>query len=238
MTPTTPPLPCQAVLFDLDGTLVETAVDLAGAMNHVLAKRGYPTLPLAQVRNMVGHGARVLLARGFWGFGAQPPDGDPDFEAAVRDFLDYYGDHLVDGSRPFPGVEDTLDQLLDQGYKLAVVTNKPEHLTLKMLKLLDLDRRFQAVVGGDTLSRRKPDPHPLWHALDALGVPAAAAVMVGDSETDVASGRAAGCAVVAVTYGYNRDQPVRELNPDRITDHFAELPTLLVHPAGANRNSP
>lgn len=229
MPPSTipPVFSCRAILFDLDGTLVDSAPDLWRSLNHVLEKNHYPTLPLERVRHLVGHGARPLLARGFWGEGAVVPDEDPDFEAAVSDFLDNYRQHLTDHSRPFPGAYQALTTLHDRGFAMAVVTNKPEGLARRMLEQLQLAPFFAIVVGGDTLEQKKPHPEPLRHALRALGVASAQGIMVGDSETDSNAGRAAGCRVVLLSHGYNRGIALEQLNPDHVLDYLEELPGIL-----------
>ncbi|HIJ84281.1 MAG: Phosphoglycolate phosphatase [Magnetococcales bacterium] len=221
---------CQALLFDLDGTLVDSAPDLWRATNHVLCLRGHAALPLEQVRDYVGNGARFLLARGFWGLEATPPVNDPDFEAAVKDFLDYYREHIIDHSHPYPGVVDTLETLQRQGFALALVTNKPEYLTHLMLEKLNLRRFFPVVVGGDTLPERKPHPLPMVHAMRQLGTPAAATIMIGDSETDSLAARNAGCGLIMVSHGYNRGLPLEDLKPDGIIHHFNQLIGLLPSP--------
>ena len=220
-------IPCRGVLFDLDGTLVETAPDLWGALNHVLVERGHPPLALEQVRHLVGNGARFLLARGFWGEDAEPPEGDETFEAAVRAFLDYYRDHIADTSHPFPGVVATLERLRAAGLPLAVVTNKPEALSRLLLDRLGLSGYFSCLVGGDTLPERKPHPLPLRHALERLGVAPALGVMVGDSRTDADAAHAAGCPLVLVTFGYNRGLPLHRLGPDALLDRFDRLADVL-----------
>ncbi|MEO5370621.1 MAG: phosphoglycolate phosphatase [Magnetococcus sp. DMHC-1] len=224
------PLACHAILFDLDGTLVDTSQDLWRALNHAVEKRGFSTLSHAQVRDYVGHGARSLLARSFWGMNALPPEigQDADFDQALKDFLLHYAAHLADHSRPFPQVMETLQHLRQEGYLLGIVTNKPLHLTHSLLDQLAMTPFFSAVVGGGSLPQFKPEPQPLWHALDILGVAREQAVMVGDSEPDVAAARAAGCPVVAVAYGYNSCIPVQDLHPDRVIDHFSQLLTHLV----------
>ncbi|MBF0212621.1 MAG: phosphoglycolate phosphatase [Magnetococcales bacterium] len=221
------PILCRALLFDLDGTLVDSAPDLWRAMNHVLALHDQPALPLERVRHLVGHGARALLARGLLGDLAEPPVDDPRFEAAVTSFLDYYRDHLTDHSPTFPQVVEVLERLSDQGFAMAVVTNKPENLSHAMLEQLHLSRFFPVVVGGESLPKRKPDPLPLWHALDALGIPPALGVMIGDSETDLLAARNAALPVILCSYGYNRGQDVRELHPEHVMDHFGQLPEFL-----------
>ncbi len=232
MLNTTETIPCRGLLFDLDGTLVETAPDLCRAMNHVLSRRGLPTLALERVRHLVGNGARVLLARGFWGVDAEPPEGDADFETAVKDFLSFYRDHLTDTSHPFPGVMATLERLRDLGVPMAVVTNKPESLSHLMLRQLGMDDFFHCVVGGDSLAERKPHPLPLRHALGKLGVEAAFGVMVGDSETDAEAARAAGCPLILMRYGYNKGVDLEGLRADALLDDFQRIPAVLaVKPA-------
>lgn len=230
------PLICRALLFDLDGALVDSAPDLWGSMNHVLTKRHYEPLPLERVRHLVGHGARALLARGFWGEEAAPPTDDPEFEAAITEFLDHYRLHLTDNSRPFPGVEETVTRLKNIGFSMAVVTNKPESLARLMLDQLNLSPFFSVVVGGDSLPTRKPDPHPLLAALEQLHTPPSLGIMAGDSETDLLAARNAGIPIILFSYGYNRGIDVRDLHPDRVADHFAQLTDLLCysHPSRTN----
>ncbi|MEO5327309.1 MAG: phosphoglycolate phosphatase [Magnetococcus sp. THC-1_WYH] len=224
------PSTIRTILFDLDGTLVDSAPDLWRATNHVITRRGRSELPLELVRDYVGNGARYLLARGLWGLDAVPPVGDPDFEAAVTEFLDYYRQHLTNHSHPYPGVIETLETLQRHNCPMAVVTNKPEFLTHLMLDDLDLARFFPVVVGGDTLAERKPDPLPLHHAMSQLQAHAATTVMVGDSETDALAAKNAGCKLFLVSHGYNRGEPLEDLHPDGIIHHFNQLIELLGHP--------
>ncbi|MBF0162016.1 MAG: phosphoglycolate phosphatase [Magnetococcales bacterium] len=221
------PFAVRGVLFDLDGTLVDSAPDLWGAMNHVLAARGYPLLELQQVRHLVGHGARCLLARGFWGEEAEPPLADTAFEEAVALFLAYYRDHLTDNSLPYPGVREALQRLQQQGLFLGVVTNKPEALARKMLEELHLRPFFSQVVGGDSLPQRKPAAEPLLYPLNQWGILPHQALMVGDSSTDVEAARAAGCPVVLMSHGYSRGIAVQQLRADAVLDHFEQLPGCL-----------
>nr|CRH07009.1 Phosphoglycolate phosphatase [Candidatus Magnetococcus massalia] len=226
------PLICRGILFDLDGTLVHTGPDLAGAMNHVLTKRGVDTLALEQVEHLVGSGARSLLARGFWGIEAEPPEYDADFEEAVEDFLLYYAEHIADTSHPYAGVMESLERFREQGMAMGVVTNKPAFLAKKLLQALGMDDYFRIVVGGDSLPTRKPQPEMLLHATVHMACAVDEVVMVGDSGNDIDAARNAGCPVVAVSYGYNRNQPIAELEPDRVVDQFTELNKLLVMEAG------
>lgn len=227
----------KTILFDLDGTLVDSAPDLWGAMNHVLAERDYPLLALQQVRHLVGDGARVLLARGFWGEHAEPPVEDVAFEEAVSAFLCYYREHLTDHSFPYPGAVQALQTLKSWGVSMAVVTNKPEALARRMLEQLQLLPFFEVspstevasacVVGGDTLAQRKPEAEPLLYALAQLNASPDSAVMVGDSAVDVAAARAAGCPVVWMSHGYHRGVTAQSLKPDWALDHFEHLPPLV-----------
>lgn len=210
----------KAILFDLDGTLVDTAPDLAAATDYALDRTGRPAIGLAAVRDMVGDGARALLEKGFKASGGLP---EPDvFETAFKDFLIYYGRHLADTSRPFPGVTTSLAQLAEQDYALAVCTNKPENLSRSLLDQLGLTSFFGAVVGGDSLLVRKPDPGHIRGTLDKLGSEFSWAAMVGDSANDVNAAKAAGLPCVVVSFGYTRIPPA-ELGGDRLIDHFSEL---------------
>ncbi|MBF0309783.1 MAG: phosphoglycolate phosphatase [Magnetococcales bacterium] len=217
-------LPCHSLLFDLDGTLVDTAPDLCGALNHVLRLHGRAPLPLESVRHLVGGGARTLLARGF-GRETEPRPGEEEaFDQTVAEFLDYYEAHLADHSRPFPGVREALARLAEAGFALGIVTNKPEQLTRPLLHQLGLDAFFPCVVGGNTLTVHKPDPAPLFHALACLGRPSRGAVMVGDSETDADAAHNAAIPVILVTYGYTRGRSVEEMSPALTVSHFGDLP--------------
>lgn len=217
------PFSVRALLFDLDGTLVDSAPDLCGAMNYLLAMRGHPVLALEEVRHLVGQGGRALLARGLWGESATPPVNDPLFEEAVAVFLSYYGDHLTDNSKPYPGVVEALQWCQQQGLPMAVVTNKPEALACRMLEQLQLHPFFTHIVGGDTLLQRKPAAEPLLYVLNQLHVPPSLALMVGDSEMDVAAARAAGCPVVLMSHGYRQGVTAQALSPDGVLDHFDQL---------------
>ncbi len=213
-----------AILFDLDGTLVDTAPDLAASMNMLLVRRGRPELSLDSVRNMVGRGAKVLMER------AMAATGEPataeEIDSMFDEFLEHYGEHIADTSRPFPGVLEALDRLNDAGCAMGVCTNKPEWASVKLLDILDMSRYFGAVVGGDTLAVRKPDPEHVLETMRRVGGHPDATVMVGDSQTDVAASQAASIPVVAVTFGYT-PEPVATFGPDRLIDHFDELDDAL-----------
>lgn len=209
----------RTILFDLDGTLVDTAPDLAAAMNHVMAAHDRPPLPVDAVRHLVGHGARALIARGFAATGDAPPD---LVEAAMPLFLQYYAGHIADGSRPFPGVEAALDALAAAGCVLAICTNKPTALAVALIEALGWSSRFAAIVGFDSVPRAKPDAGHVHATLAACGAAAAGAVFVGDSATDLGAARNAGLPILLVSFGFT-DTPARELGGDAVIDHYDEL---------------
>ncbi len=207
----------KTVVFDLDGTLADTAPDLTAALNHALGELGRPPVPAEDVRHMVGHGAKALLRKGLAATGAVS-------EALVDEgfpiFLAHYEAHIADHSRPFPGVEQALAALEAAGIAIAICTNKLEGLTHEFLKAVGWESRFAAVVGGDTLSVRKPDPAPLLEAIARAG--GGPAAFVGDSITDTDTAKAAGVPCVALSFGF-ADRPAAELGADRVIDHWDEL---------------
>lgn len=207
------------IAFDLDGTLVDTAPDLAGTMNAILVQEGLKTLPLAAVRGMIGHGARALLAKGFAANGVDLAQERADRLFAA--FLDHYHAHIADLSRPFEGVETALDVLAGAGARLAVCTNKPTALSERLLTELGLAARFAAIIGPDRAPAPKPDARHLQHTLSQAGG-ARRALMVGDSATDRDAARNAGVPVVLVSFGYT-EIPAAELAPDRLIHHFDDL---------------
>ncbi len=210
-----------AIAFDLDGTLVETAPDLIGALNLMLGERGLPHIPLSSARHLVGLGARVMLEHGFAEAGATFDAGE--MPLMVERFVELYRHRIADESHVFPGVEAVLDQFAAQGAILLVATNKRTDLSLELLEKLGLLNRFAAVVGPDAVSRRKPDPAHLIEAIHKAGGDPARAVMVGDSANDVIPARAARIPVVAVSFGYT-ETPAAQLGADRLIDHFDQLP--------------
>lgn len=209
------------IVFDLDGTLVDTAPDLMGALNHVLVEEGRAPLPLDMVRQVVGQGAAVMIERGLERTGGPLPADRR--QAMFHRFIAHYGDHIAVASRPFDGVREALQRFHDQGHRQAVCTNKPEALSKRLLSALSLDAYFAAVLGGDTLAVRKPDPTHLIETVRRAGGHPAHAVMVGDSHADVRAAKAAQIPVVAVSFGYT-DIPARDLGADIVIDHFDALP--------------
>ena len=213
------PVP-QGYLFDLDGTLVDTAPDLMRALNHALATVDLPPVDEALTRHWVGHGVRAMLQAAF-AHHAQDlaPERVDVLEASC---VGYYGAHVADHSRPYPHVMETLAVLAERA-PLAVVTNKPTALSESLLEALDMARFFRVVVGRGTTAKPKPDAAPVLHACESLGVDPASALFVGDSETDVACARAAGCAVAIYRHGYNHGIAPEALGADRVIDSFADL---------------
>jgi len=210
------------IIFDLDGTLVDTAPDLIAALNAVLGREGLALVPEDEGRLMIGRGARHLLELGLARAGAASFQIDRLYE----DFLSWYGEHLADRSRPWPGVERALDRLAGEGCTLAVCTNKLEGLAVRLLTQLGLAGRFAAICGRDTFPVQKPDPGALAGTLRRAGGRSGRAVMVGDSVTDIAAARAVPMPVVAVDFGYT-DVPVAELGPDQVISRFRDLPAAV-----------
>lgn len=214
------------MLFDLDGTLVHSAPDLAVALNAMLQELGRSPHPEEQVANWVGHGMARLVKRGLTG----KVDGEPAaelFEHALASFKRHYAANLAVRTRPYPGVVDVLDNLSRKNFLLGCVTNKIETFTRPLLDELGLSRYLRVVVGGDTVALRKPHPLPLAHACALAGVQPEQAVMVGDSAADIEAARAAGMPVIAVTYGYNQGRNLHELKPDALVDSLLQLPQYL-----------
>lgn len=209
-----------ALLFDLDGTLVDTAPDLAGTMNDLMAKLQLPAIPIHEVRHLVGHGARYLIehALAFHDRTATSAEIDKMFAA----FLDIYAARIAKESRAYPAVESVLDLLAIKGAALGVVTNKPESLSLLLLDALGLIPRFGAIIGYDTAPRPKPFADPILFACERLERPVSRAIMIGDSATDVEAARAAQIPVIVVRHGYST-KPADELGADLVIDSFSQL---------------
>ena len=212
------------VVFDLDGTLVDTAPDLINALNFVLAREGLPPVPLHAARNMIGAGARKLIERGMELEGRVA--GPEDITRLTGDFIDYYAAHIADASRPFEGLEGALDDLAAGGYRFAVCTNKLEWLSKRLLDQLGLSSRFAAICGADTFGVSKPDPAILKQTVARAGGKLSRTVMVGDAGPDIGVARRAGVPVIGVEFGYT-DVPIADLKPDRLIKHMSELPAAV-----------
>jgi phosphoglycolate phosphatase len=212
----------EAVLLDLDGTLVDSAHDLQASLNATLREEGLRELTVSEVKSMIGDGAAKLVERAWTATGG---DGGR-LRAGQSRFLQHYERNATHATQAYPGVAETLDVLHGTGMRLACVTNKPEAPARHILETLELARYFDIVVGGDTLPVRKPDPAPLEYALSALSVRPGRAVMVGDNYHDVAAAQAAGLRSVIVTYGYSH-KAHEELGADMLIHAFDELPRAL-----------
>ncbi|MGE3872711.1 MAG: phosphoglycolate phosphatase [Parvibaculaceae bacterium] len=209
----------KAVVFDLDGTLVDTAPDLWRATNHVLESAGRGEVTLEQVRAFVGYGARKLIARGFAATGN--PLAAEEIEPVYERFVAYYGAHIARESVPFPGCAALLDRLKAKGILIGICTNKLEGLSVRLIDALGLTAYFTAIVGPDTIGIAKPDPAPYRETLRRMGAESARSLLIGDSETDVLTARAAGVPVVGVTFGYTAE-PIERFGPDALVSHFSE----------------
>ena len=214
--------PKPIILFDLDGTLIDSAPDLVGTLNIILKRHGRTTLTISAVKKLVGNGARALLERGFKESGAPAEN----LDALTVEFIETYVPNCAVLSRPFSGVIETLDTFANSGYRMAVCTNKPQAPSETILIELGLMQYFEVVVGGDFFPMRKPDPQHLLGALQLMDAPENPAIMVGDSYNDVASARNAGMPVIVVTYGYTTT-PAHELGGDILVDHFSDIVTAV-----------
>ena len=220
MSPNTP-----ALIFDLDGTLVDTAPDILAAANVALAEAGRPALDLATVRHMVGFGARSLVQQALTATGAPP--GEAELERILGVFVVHYQANIAVASAPFPGVPETLERLAGRGVRMAVLTNKRQEFTDLLLPQLKLDTYFSAVFGGGRRPYSKPDPRVFEDVVAAAGGKGAGAIMIGDSITDVKTARAARAPVILVSYGYTLE-PAAGLGADAVVDSFADIPDAAV----------
>jgi len=214
-------MPTQTIVFDLDGTLIDTAPDLVDTLNVVFAQEGLPPVPYETARNLIGGGARAMIARGIEAEGLVVAPAK--LEQMFADFIEHYSAHIALRSRPFPGVIDALDALAGRGCRFAVCTNKLERLSVLLLEELKIADRFEAICGQDTFGIQKPDPEVLRRTIAAAGGSPHRAIMIGDSATDIRTARAAGIPVIAVDFGYS-ERPVSEFAPDHIISHFEQLP--------------
>jgi phosphoglycolate phosphatase len=221
--------PVAAVLFDLDGTLLDTAGDIALALNRAVGEYAWPPVELAEVRQMIGRGAPMLVERAA---AHQRRVLDQTTQAAIVErFFHHYGALEESGecaAKPFGGAKDALQRLHAAGLRIAVVTNKQQRFAKALLQLLGLIGWVDLVVGGDTCERRKPDPQPLLFACTSLEVAPARSIMIGDSTNDVQAARGAGIPVLCVLHGYNEGQDPRTLPCDGFVEHLSDLPGMLL----------
>lgn len=225
--------PVNAVLFDLDGTLLHTAPDITAAVNQMLASRNLPNLPEALVTNLIGRGSPVLIERVFNVLEVSVTPGER--LDALQVFQECYEDIVGTRARPYPGVIDALERLRDMDLKLAVVTNKYHRFAVRLLRQFHMASMFDLVVGGDTLEVRKPNPLPILHACDSLDTPVSQSLYIGDSPIDVEAAKSAGVPVFCVPYGYREGQPVSTLACDGFIDTLGDIPYLITGKLNARR---
>jgi phosphoglycolate phosphatase len=212
------------IVFDLDGTLVNTAPDLLDALNHVLTHADLSPVTLDTIETMIGRGARAMIVQGLQTHGITPSDADLD--AFFDQFIAYYADHLADNSHPFEEAVPALEALAAKGAILAVCTNKTQALTDRLLQALGLSHHFAAIVGADSVPRRKPDGDHILRTVRAAGGEPARTVMIGDSRTDERAARNAGLPFIFVPFGYEEESP-DQLKPDVVLTHYSELVSVL-----------
>ena len=208
------------LVYDLDGTLADTAEDLVATLNHLLGREGLAPLPVESAGSLLGAGARALIKRGFAASGRSL--NPQEMDALFADYLSHYSAHIAVHTRLYPGVDKALATVARAGWRQAVCTNKIEGLAKLLITKLGIAERFAFICGQDTFGIGKPDAKPLLGTIAASGGSRRRAIMVGDSETDIKTARAARVPVIAVDFGY-ADTPVKELGPDRVISHFDEL---------------
>ncbi len=220
------------IVFDLDGTLIDTAPDLISSLNHTIAAAGLAPVGYEDVTHLVGNGARVMIERAFRL--RDVPLTQEDLGALLDRFIAHYKSEMPGESRPFPGLADALARLAEAGYGLAVCTNKIEELAIPLIEKLGLSGHFSVIAGGDTFAVRKPDAGHLTGTIEKAGGDPRRAIMVGDSINDVLAAKNAGVPSIVVPFGYS-DKPVEELGADRLINHFDELTPALIEDMLAGR---
>ena len=217
--------PVNAILFDLDGTLMHTAPDIAAAINLMLAGYKLPPVSETVVANRIGRGSPILVERVFSML--EVPMAAAQLHLALKAFQHHYGEIVGSHARLYPGVVDALGELRRMNLKLGIVTNKDYHLSLRLLQQFQISSLFDLVIGGDTLEARKPSPLPILHACDSLGVAVSEAIYIGDSPIDAEAANAAGIPIYCVPYGYREGHPLSFLDCDGFIDSLADIPQLL-----------
>ena len=217
----------KAILFDLDGTLIDSGPDLALAINHMLTSIGRDEFSSDVIHSWVGNGASILVQRALSGKAEINENLDSELlEKSLATFLDFYANNLCVGTVTYPHVRSTLKILKAKGYRLAIITNKPFEFVQPILDGLELNGLFESILGGDSLDKRKPDPLPLHYTCDKLGVSVDECVMVGDSKNDIIAANSANMQSVGLTYGYNYGEDINEHGPDISIDDFADMIAL------------
>lgn len=214
-----PPCRVQALLFDLDGTLIDSSQDIADSLNYVLKGMGLPARSKAEVERFVGDGVRTLLVRSIGS------DDEALIGKAAETFKNHYLVHCIDETVLYPGVETVLD--LFKAKKKAVISNKPCDMVVKTLEHFGIARHFNVVMGAESAKARKPDPEPVLKALEKLGVPPGEAIMIGDGTTDIRAGKAAGAFTCAATYGYRARAELQAFGPDYFIDRMEDLKAVV-----------
>lgn len=217
-------MPGPTIVFDLDGTLVDTAPDLIATLNLVFADLRIPTITYAEGRKLIGGGVRPMIERGLFSQGRSLPRTEVD--KIYDEYIERYAARIAEMSQPFPGAVSCLETLRRRGATLAICTNKLEWLSIKLLKQLDLAQHFAVICGQDTFGVQKPNPDILLNTIARSGGLVGSSVMIGDSATDIATARAAQVPIIAVDFGYT-EKPVASFSPDRVIDHFSRLPGVV-----------
>ncbi len=213
-----------AIIFDLDGTLVDSARDLYEALNHVLRQAKRPEIEITRVRHLVGDGAKALIVKGFSESGKVPEK--IELDTILQDFLDYYLENITTKTVIFPGALAVIEKLSEMNIPLGLCTNKAIKLTDKLMNEIGLSDYFTSIVGGDSFEYRKPDPRHLTSTLKIMRCDPQGAIMIGDAANDIVAARAAGLTSICVSFGYSK-VPVAELNPDIILDHYDDFFAVL-----------
>ena len=215
------------ILFDLDGTLIDSVPDLSLAVNHMLSTLGKSEFEEETIRHWVGNGAKTLVERALSGCEKIDKHLDPSYgEKALDIFLTFYAHNLSRTTYAYPHVVTTLSTLKNSGFTLAIITNKPYRFIAPILKELEMDMLFDYCIGGDSLQEKKPHPLPLMHVCETLNIAKEQTVMIGDSKNDILAAQKAEISSIAVTYGYNYNEEISTYGPDRIVDNFADILAL------------
>lgn len=218
------------LIFDLDGTLVDSANDLADATNATLQALNKPTFDEKIIRGWVGNGAKVLIARALSGSQTIDPNLDESLlNDALSIFFKYYGEHTCIKTQPYEGVDKGLKQLKNAGFQLAIITNKPLQFVPTILQTLGWQDLFAITLGGDSLPVKKPDPTPLLYVCEQLNIAPNQSYMIGDSKNDILAGKNANIDTLALTYGYNYGEDIRLHQPTQVFDNFDDLVTFIIN---------